>query len=105
VSKCIPKQMRLELLMEIVGTERRVSEVAFQAIGPATENARRLSVLRRCANEESPVSLNPTREEYNSRPAGAANSLGSSTRLVRIVPIKVAFFAFRRSLARTNEVK
>ena len=54
VSKCIPKQMRLQPLPENVGTERRVSEVVrqrvpvFQAIGPATENALWPSVLRWC---------------------------------------------------------
>ena len=32
VSNCIPKQMRLYRLSEIVGTERRVSEVVRQRI-------------------------------------------------------------------------
>ena len=32
VSKCIPKQMRLQPLPENVGTERRVSEVVRQRV-------------------------------------------------------------------------
>ena len=64
VSKCIPKQMRLSLFLKLSALSdgsRRSSGSAFQAmlrrltswrciiiIGPATENTRRPSVLRRC---------------------------------------------------------
>ena len=51
VSKCIPKQMRFSLFLKLSALSdgsRRSSGLMFQAIGPATENARWLSVLRRC---------------------------------------------------------
>ena len=51
VPKCIPKQMRLSFFLKLSALSdgsRRLSGSPFQAIGPATENARRPSMLRRC---------------------------------------------------------
>ena len=47
VLKCIPKQMRLQPLPEIVGTERRVSEVVRQRVpGHRTGDGERLTAER-----------------------------------------------------------
>jgi len=47
VSKCIPKQMRLQPLPENVGTERRVSEVVRQRVpGHRTGDGKRTTAER-----------------------------------------------------------
>ena len=47
VSKCIPKQMRLQPLPENVGTERRVSEVVRQRVpGHQTSDGERPTAER-----------------------------------------------------------